>query len=285
MATEYAELGDNNSVPVESGGTGETTVQGVIDSFGIFLALSAAAAYDPEGSYAVGDYCTHSGKLHKCNTPIPSGEAWNAEHWTETTVAKELSKKVDVVEDICADLNDFLSVGRYVKVDESTGNLPDPSIDFGRAYNIGLSDTALVQIVYSRYGNIYARGFAAWEEPKFREWVSIATATPPEVHNLILASGVTNINGYQSVYFKTQENIVTVILQCEGAFADGQHTATLPVDCYPKRNMTIPCIDGYTRTVGFLLVNIDGTIRVSFGESEKTSAISAFSFDAAEVSK
>lgn len=120
-------------------------------------------------------------------------------------------------------------------------------------------------------------------EGKWTGWTQIPTTTPPEVHNLTLASEVTNIDGYQSVYFKTQENIVTVILQCKGTFADNQHTASLPVDCYPKRNMTIPCIDGYTRTVGFLLVNIDGTIRVSFGESEKTSAISVFSFDAAEV--
>ena len=56
----------------------------------VLLAVAAAAAYDPEGSYAVGAYCTHSGKLHKCNTSIESGEAWNAAHWTATTVAAEL---------------------------------------------------------------------------------------------------------------------------------------------------------------------------------------------------
>ena len=90
-----AGLGDNGAVPVSQGGTGATTLQGTIDAFGIFLAISAAAAYDPEGSYAVGDYCTHAGKLHKCNTDIPDGEAWNAEHWTETSVAKELVGKAD----------------------------------------------------------------------------------------------------------------------------------------------------------------------------------------------
>ncbi|HIY54547.1 MAG TPA: hypothetical protein H9832_11420, partial [Candidatus Agathobaculum merdavium] len=58
----------------------------------VLLAVAAAAAYDPEGSYAVGDYCTHGGKLHKCGTPIPDGEAWTAEHWTETTVAAELAE-------------------------------------------------------------------------------------------------------------------------------------------------------------------------------------------------
>ena len=90
-----AGLGDNGVVPVAQGGTGATTVQGVVDVFGIFLALSAAAAYDPEGSYSLGDYCTHGGGLHKCNTPIPDGEAWTAEHWTETTVAAELAGKAN----------------------------------------------------------------------------------------------------------------------------------------------------------------------------------------------
>ena len=90
-----AALGDNGAVPVSQGGTGATTVQGVVDAFGIFLAISAAAAYDPEGSYAVGDYCTHGGKLHKCGTPIESGEAWNPAHWTETTVAVELAGKAN----------------------------------------------------------------------------------------------------------------------------------------------------------------------------------------------
>ncbi len=61
----------------------------------VLLAVAVAAAYDPEGSYAVGDYCTHGGKLHKCNTPIPSGETWNAAHWTETTVAAELAGKAN----------------------------------------------------------------------------------------------------------------------------------------------------------------------------------------------
>lgn len=87
-----AGLDENGAVPVARGGTGATTEQGVIDAFGIFLALSAAAAYDPEGSYAVGDYCTHGGKLHKCGTPIEGGEEWNAEHWTETTAAVELAE-------------------------------------------------------------------------------------------------------------------------------------------------------------------------------------------------
>ena len=90
-----AGLGDNGAVPIKQGGTGVTSAQDAVVALGALFAVAAAAAYDPEGSYAVGDYCTHGGKLHKCNTDIPDGEAWNAEHWAETTVAAELARKVD----------------------------------------------------------------------------------------------------------------------------------------------------------------------------------------------
>ena len=65
-----------------------------IDSL-VLPATAAAAPYNPSGTYSIGDYCIYNGTLQKCNTPIPSGEAWNAEHWAETTVAAELARKVD----------------------------------------------------------------------------------------------------------------------------------------------------------------------------------------------
>ena len=298
-----AGLDDKGAVPIEQGGTGATTAQDAVIALGALLALAAAAAYNPEGSYAVGDYCTHGGKLHKCNTAIPDGEAWNEEHWTETTVAAELaevraslSNKVSRAGELVPLGTNILTLapGRY-SVDgvpdtdmANSMNLPVTTwhyeIDVIAAANAtGLVSNYKVIIVYPSSNVVLPYINIMNYEGKWTGWTQIPTTTPPEVHNLTLASEVTNIDGYQSVYFKTQENIVTVILQCKGTFADNQHTASLPVDCYPKRNMKIPCIDGYTRTVGFLLVNIDGTIRVSFGESEKTSAISVFSFDAAEV--
>lgn len=65
-----------------------------IDSL-VLPSAAAAAPYNPSGTYNVGDYCIYNGTLQKCNTPIPSGEAWNAEHWTETTVAAELAGKAN----------------------------------------------------------------------------------------------------------------------------------------------------------------------------------------------
>nr|WP_300184682.1 hypothetical protein [uncultured Agathobaculum sp.] len=95
---------------------GATTAQGIVDALGALLAVAAAAAYDPEGSYAVGDYCTHGGKLHKCGTPIESGEAWNAAHWTETTVAEELNKRLN--EEILPLVSGYAGTATYMKTQE-----------------------------------------------------------------------------------------------------------------------------------------------------------------------
>lgn len=52
-------------------------------------AARSAEEYDPAGTYAVGSYCTHEGKLYRCTMAITAAEAWTAAHWTETTVDAE----------------------------------------------------------------------------------------------------------------------------------------------------------------------------------------------------
>lgn len=53
-------------------------------------ALSSAAEYSAAQTYALGDYCTHDWKLYRCTTAITEAEAWNQDHWTETSVTAEL---------------------------------------------------------------------------------------------------------------------------------------------------------------------------------------------------
>ena len=53
-------------------------------------ALSSAAEYSAAQTYALGDYCTHDGKLYRCTTAITEAEAWTEAHWTETSVSAEL---------------------------------------------------------------------------------------------------------------------------------------------------------------------------------------------------
>lgn len=60
----------------------------------VMLAIdNAAAAYDPEGEYLVGDYCTHDGIMYQCNTDIVSpGEDWDPSHWDVTDCGIELNE-------------------------------------------------------------------------------------------------------------------------------------------------------------------------------------------------
>ena len=54
---------------------------------------NAAAVYDPEGEYLVGDYCTHDGIMYQCNTDIVSpGEEWDPSHWDVTDCGIELNE-------------------------------------------------------------------------------------------------------------------------------------------------------------------------------------------------
>lgn len=152
------------------------------------LATSAAKEYSPNGSYVPGDYCTHDGKLHKCSTPIPSGETWNAAHWTETTVAAELAGKVN--------------------------------------------------------------------------------ATPPQKQNLILSSGWSVADNSMSIFYKTQENIVHVIINAKTSspVAEGDTIATLPVTYRPSKFFRVPIIyrlvDSGNLATGHLDIGENGTIRI-----------------------
>lgn len=63
---------------------GRAKVGGEID------AILNAAEYSAAQTYAVGDYCTHDGKLYRCTTAITEAEAWTEAHWAETSVTAEL---------------------------------------------------------------------------------------------------------------------------------------------------------------------------------------------------
>lgn len=78
-----------------SSGLTAGNVQNAIDeSVGIIKLVKAnqADAYDPEATYAQGDYCIYDNVLYKSNQAISVAEAWTPEHWTQTTVGEELSE-------------------------------------------------------------------------------------------------------------------------------------------------------------------------------------------------
>ena len=44
------------------------------------------------GGYSVGEYCTHTGKMYVCISPVSQGDAWAAEKWQETDAGAELKQ-------------------------------------------------------------------------------------------------------------------------------------------------------------------------------------------------
>lgn len=57
--------------------------------------------YNPESTYAVGDFCYYENELYECNTDISTAEAWNAAHWTKIIV-KDLIDAAKAVADEAA---------------------------------------------------------------------------------------------------------------------------------------------------------------------------------------
>lgn len=57
---------------------------------------SIAPNYNATSTYAVGDYVSYQGKFYKCTTAIETAEAWNSEHWSETTVKDEFGKDANI---------------------------------------------------------------------------------------------------------------------------------------------------------------------------------------------
>ena len=185
----------------------------------VLLAVAAAAAYDPEGSYAVGAYCTHGGKLHKCGTAIPDGEAWTAEHWTETTVAAELAEvrasllnKLEIHSNNSAglDCNLLINDGRY-QMQGQLVNSPPWNNELAGHFFIDVfhhADNWVRQVAYEVTSDqVYTRSMLDYTWGK---WLPFSTATPPQEHAIVPKNGATLIDGFKNSYSKDQFGRVAV---------------------------------------------------------------------------
>ena len=216
----------------------------------VLLAVAAAAAYDPAGSYTVGDYCTHGGKLHKCGTTIPDGEAWNAEHWTETTVTAELAE-------IRASLSNKLNASNFIPIKGDTDlhtlnagvyivrsganvsvekNWPYTGWFLGfvvvfRHDNIFPNDHGSIICINESTNNVYRQthAYETWSE-----WKEESTATPPQEYEIPFRDGWES-GAYKSTYCKTQDGICLVNCSVYGTgVASVNFIATLPTGFRPS---------------------------------------------------
>lgn len=214
----------------------------------VLLAVAAAGAYNPEGSYAVGDYCTHSGKLHKCSTAIPDGEAWNAEHWTETTVAAELATRLS--------LSGGMMMGAITWPHEQYfgPGAESSQLDWK-------SGICSIRLIPENANGMNISKCVVIRNTVNGDLSPISTATPPTVRNLTLQSGFVVENG--CVYWKTQENIVTImggVWHNTGNLQIDQNTqiGTLIAGYYPINK--VRCNAVTASGSAYVEVHTDGTV-------------------------
>ena len=234
-----------------------------IVQLGALLAVAAAAAYDPEGSYAVGDYCTHGGKLHKCNTPIESGEVWTAAHWTETTVAAELESSMRSADIKLVDVSQMIAKS-YFGVTPSSGAIGLPAWwpatinEFIRWCPNGS------QYLFDIAAN-FANKRVAYRLFYNGDWIEIATATPPESVTIPLNDGYTGSMTVEKNQFG--EILLSGLVKPVSGIVAGSTIATLPDGFLPKKTEVVT-LTAYAGSYGgsfctFCQLYQDGSITLS----------------------
>lgn len=283
QANGVAGLGGNGAVPVAQGGTGATTAQGAVVALGALFAIAAAGAYNPEESYAVGDYCTYKGKLRKCSTAIPTGEAWTEAHWTTTTVAAELAELSSQLSNKAASSlgqvpeNDLLTWADKQTLSGAFGINPSITTDGVPAigWYIGKLDVnaGAKKITLTELNGAHRTWTNTTDAGEWTEWVPQANATPPQEFDLPLLDGWYTNDRAQ--YRKTQEGLVVVnaILELSEGYSasDSTQIAVLPEGFRPATSFMYPVSvqDGSTRASALVQIGTNGTI-IYYGASNTT---------------
>lgn len=125
----------------------------------------------------------------------------------------------------------------------------------------------------------------AYDGTKWIGWSKIATATPPQMYNLPLASQIPSGQSYTNIYYKTQDNIVHVsfCISRNDKFQKGEVFATLPVGYRPGHTIA-RCVaaDGIDFGNGIVVAEIqiysNGNIMMYHCNSDVKWLLGEFSF-------
>lgn len=271
----------------------------------ILLAIAAAGAYNPEESYAVGDYCTYKGKLRKCSTAIPTGETWTEAHWTTTTVAAELAElssqlsnrlRTPIEIPKYTNLNAVKTPGMYYcgAAMESPNIPPNPlgegafSLLVESTYTAGVSQT----LTWYVSGKTHKRLCTNTNDDEWIDWVPIATAMPPQIFDLPLTEDMQPFPNYGSnKYWKNQFNEVTLTISVTKTDMYTNDIDNGSVICYlPAGFRPAQAVGGSayamqyaeTKFPAFIVVNPDGSVRIFQAQEVKCSmVVASISFVAA----
>lgn len=238
----------------------------------ILLAIAAAGAYNPEESYAVGDYCTYKGKLHKCSTAIPTGETWTEAHWTTTTVAAELAELSSQLSNAAKaktlangyDIKTLTEPGLYMVIDPT--NAPS-----------GTKGWHAIEVNYSGE-NYYLKAYVFDTQREYScirrynedwgAWVQTATVIKPQEFDLPLADGISDYAA--SVYHKNQfsEVSVRVSVSATNAIQNGATIATLPEGFRPAKAIDTDAtgyVSGSSWFACRLVIQSSGAVQIYWG--------------------
>ena len=205
-----------------------------------------------------------------------------------------LSNKQDLIwhgiAETDADLNDLKQIGT-ISVHGTCTNMPPDTLSDSWGLltvsantedgGIACTQRLSIMVVESWEPILYERN---WNSINWSKWARIATATPPQIFNLPLVDGFSNLENVTSAYWKNQFGEATVILQAEKEqlINDGEIAAYLPAGFRPSAPQRFLCLGPTLRRPGFLYVDPDGSIKISFsGNAPSTDVLASFTFVAA----
>lgn len=134
-------------------------------------------AYDDTATYTVGDLCIYNNALYKCTTAITTAEAWNASHWTATSIAVEISELLSDIGDNSSDIANIITnlggmKAKTYTVEGNGGLLTLPSYNNVCLIFIGRGE-----------GGLY-----------FGHWTGVTPIVTASNHNVIYYSNPSRIN-------------------------------------------------------------------------------------------
>ena len=208
----------------------------------------------------------------------------------ETSISAALSNKVNLPISIpaAADLNEYTIPGMYFcKENGSTvKNTPAPAASFSLfvektgAWGTGIKQT----FTHFSTGETCQRVFGYDTSGTKGPWVPLATATPPQVHNLPLLDGYSlGVDG--AGYSKTQEGIVSIYFSVYGTFTapssdiGGEAFAILPEGFRPTGKIPVPVVQQDIPGPDWVkvIVHPDGSMRY-YGNGSTTAIYGSVSF-------
>lgn len=154
--------GNDDVVDIDHGGTGESTAAAALEALGAAASAELADSYNDNGTYDVGELCIYNNTLYKCTTAIDTAEAWNADHWTATTISEDMVKQSDVVDSLTSTATDKpLSAAQGKALNDKIA-VVNKNITLGESFSPGQMKECIFDIsdLKQIYSEVYLLNFA-----------------------------------------------------------------------------------------------------------------------------